>query len=113
MPMSSPQRKHTMKITVNHMTSSETSKKVAAAKKNGYYKYEDLPSDKRLVIDKDIAMMMAVCTPSIINYVMDCQMGKVSGCFHEIPEFDRPVLMPSSRWLELFNVAMTAKSIVK
>ena len=40
-------------------------------------------------------------------------MGKVSGCFHEIPEFDRPVLMPSTRWLELFNVAMTAKSIVK
>ena len=101
-----------MKISVTHMTSAETSKKIAAARKNGYYKYEDLPADKRLALDKGIASMMAVCTPSIIKYVMDCQMGEVSGCFHETPEFDRPVLLPPSRWLELFNIAMAAKSQV-
>ena len=94
-------------IEVIHMTSEETTKKVDAAIKNGYVEFANLPAKKQHEIMVDLGTMMAVCTPSIAKYVMDCQMGLVNGCFFEVD--GKPILLTTEKFLEIFNIAMCAK----
>lgn len=95
---------------VNHMTAAETREKVNAAKKNGYLDYEKLTNDERQKVIRDLGQMFAVCTQSIVKYVMDCQMGEVDGFFYEL-NGSKPVLIPPSEIVRIFTATMIAKEM--
>lgn len=99
--------KNIKSISVSHMSAEETSKKVEAAYRNGYVEFANMPAKKQHELVVDIATLMAVCTPSLIKYVMDCQMGLVNGCFFEVD--GKPILLTPEKFLEIFNIAMVAK----
>ena len=101
-------RKTSKKFVVEHASNDWTKGKIQAAYENGYLKYEELSQEKRIEIDKELATMFVVCTPALVKYVMDCQMGLVDSCFFEI-EGNRPVLIPAKRYLELFTISMRVK----
>lgn len=104
--------KNTMKnrYVVKHMTSAETREKVNAAKKNGYIDYEKLTNDERSKVIRGLGEMFAVCTQSLVNYVMDCQMGEVNGFFYEV-KGSKPVLIPPSEIVRIFTATMIAKEM--
>ena len=97
-----------MKITIQKATNSETKAKIDAAMKNGYLKYDNLSKGKKVELIHSMAVVLSTCSPTIMEYVMKCQMGMIDGCFWEL-EDGTPVNMSVEKFLEIFNIVMTAK----
>ena len=101
-------KENKMKITIEKATSNETKAKIAAARKNGYLKYDNLPKDKRTELIDNMAIVLSVCSPTIMDMVMKCQMGIVGGLFWELKD-GTPVLLTDKQFLKIFNIVMYAK----
>ena len=99
-----------MKITIKRATNSETKAKIDAAMKNGYLKYDNLSKGKKKELIDIMAIPLSTCSPTIMEYVMKCQMGMVDGLFWEL-EDGTPVEMSTEKFLEIFNIVMTAKKM--
>ena len=97
-----------MKITIEKATNSETKAKIDAAKKNGYLLYDNLPKGKKVELIDLMAVVLSTCSPTIMEYVMKCQMGMVGGLFWELKD-GTPVAISTEQFLKIFNIVMTAK----
>lgn len=100
--------KNKMKITIKKATKSETKAKIDAAMKNGYLKYDNLSKGKKVELIHIMAVVLSTCSPTIMEYVMKCQMGMIDAAFFEL-EDGTPVKMSAEKFLEIFNIVMTAK----
>lgn len=99
-----------MKITIQKATNSETKAKFDAAMKNGYLEYDKLPKGKKVELIHTMAVVLSTCSPTIMEYVMKCQMGMIDGVFFELKD-GTPVKMSTEKFLEIFNIVMTAKEM--
>lgn len=99
-----------MKITIQKATNSETKAKIDAAVKNGYLKYDNLSKGKKQELIHIMAVVLSTCSPTIMEYVMKCQMGMIDAAFFELKD-GTPVKMSTEKFLEIFNTVMMAKEM--
>lgn len=104
------ERKNKMKLTIQKATNSETKAKIDAAMKNGYLKYDNLSKGKKRELIDIMAIPLSTCSPTIMEYVMKCQMGMIDAVFFELKD-GTPVKMSTEKFLEIFNIIMTAKEM--
>ena len=90
-----------MKLTIQKATNSETRAKIDAAMKNGYLKYDNLSKGKKRELIHIMAVVLSTCSPTIMEYVMKCQMGMIDAAFFELKD-GTPVKMYTLVWMYKF-----------